>query len=187
MQGSKPVQTQGKSQQGKPPAPKVVGERKIIRIADTDLNGDKKVGDALRDIHGVSFSFSNAVMRVLGIEYNKKLQEIDDNTLSKLKEALYDPKKYNIPVWLCNWRKDEHSGLDYHYVGNELKSKVTLHIQNIKSSRTYRGYRHSFNYKLRGQRVKSRGANTRGRIGSTMGVTKKTAQQQQAGTEEKKK
>lgn len=187
MQGSKPIPTHGKPQQGKPQASKTSVERKIIRIADTDLNGDKKVGDALRDIYGVSFSFSNAIMKVLGIEYNKKLQEIDESNMAKLKEALLDPKKYNIPEWLCNWRKDERSGLDHHYVGNELKSKATLHIQTIKNSRTYRGYRHSFNYKVRGQRVKSRGANVRGRIGSTIGVTKKTAQQQQAATEEKKK
>lgn len=187
MQGNKPTPAQGKAQQGRPSTQKITGERKIIRIADTDLNGDKKVGDALRDIHGVSFAFANALLKVLNITYAKKLQELDEGTMVKLKDALYNPRKYNVPEWMQNWRKDESTGLTHHYIGNELKSKIMLHIQNIKTSRSYRGYRHSFNYKLRGQRVKSRGANVRGRIGSTMGVIKKTAQQQTAATEEKKK
>lgn len=103
---------------------------------------------------------------------------MDEKELNELKDALSDPFKYKLPHWIFNWRKDEETGLNYHLLSNELKSKTTMHIQKIKTSRSYRGYRHSFNYKLRGQRVKSRGSNVHGRIGSSLGVIKKKAQPQ---------
>ncbi len=153
-------------------------ERKIVRIADTDLDGSKRVKDLLRSITGISFSYSNALMRALNIPKDKKLQDMNEKELNELKEALSDPFKYKLPHWLFNWRRDEETGLDYHLLSNDIKSKTTMHIQQIKTSRSYRGYRHSFNYKLRGQRVKSRGANFHGRVGSSLGVVRKKEQPQ---------
>ncbi len=162
-------------------------ERRIIRIADTDLDGSNKVKDALRSITGISFSFSNAIMKTLKIEDSKKLQDLDEKSISELKELIKDPHKFKIPAWLYNWRKDQTTGLDYHLLSNDLKSKITMNIQSIKSSRSYRGYRHSFNYKMRGQRVRSRGANFRGRVGGTIGVSRAKVQQQKAGAAVEKK
>ncbi|MCL4399288.1 30S ribosomal protein S13 [Candidatus Parvarchaeota archaeon] len=167
--------------------PEGLGEKKIIRLADSDLDGSKKVRDTLRSIYGISFAYANAIIRAINISGNEKLQDLDQQTTDKLKDVLSDPKKYGIPHWLYNWQKDENTGEDMHLVGSELKSKHTMHIQLIKSSGSYRGYRHSFNYKMRGQRVKSRGANFRGRIGTTVGVTKKAAQQAAAQKTEEKK
>ncbi len=163
-------------------------ERKIVRIADTDLDGSEKLSDSLRKIYGISFAYASGIINVMGIQGSTKLQDLDNAALEKLKDVLFNPQKYGMPRWLYNWRRDQATGSDKHILGNELKSKLTLHIQMIKNSRSYRGYRHSFNYKLRGQRVKSRGANFKGRIGTSLGVTKKTAVQQtaQAGAETKK-
>ena len=41
------------------------------------------------------------------------------------------------PHWLFNWRRDETTGLDYHLLSNELRSKTTMQIQKIKTSRSY--------------------------------------------------
>lgn len=154
-------------------------DRKIIRIADTDIDGNKKVSDALREIKGVGFSYSNAILKVLNIDGSKHLQDIDGPSMEKLKDALKNPMKFGIPSWVLNWRRDETTGSDYHFISTDLRSRMAMHIQALKDSRSYRGYRHSFSYKLRGQRVKSRGANFKGRVGRSLGVTKKTAQQQQ--------
>jgi small subunit ribosomal protein S13 len=172
MQNNKPVHKGPVTQQGKP---EPEGERRIIRIADTDIDSSKELKDALRLIAGIGFSFANAIIKVMGVDGEKKLQDLNGEELDKLKKVMKDPHSAGIPGWMYNWRRDETTGLDYHIIGNELKSKQTLHIQEIKTSRSYRGYRHSFNYKLRGQRVKSRGANFKGRIGTTLGVTKKSA------------
>ncbi|MCL5009654.1 MAG: 30S ribosomal protein S13 [Candidatus Parvarchaeota archaeon] len=169
----KPQATQRVKQQAE-------GERKIIRISDTDIDGSTEIKNALRIITGISFSYANAIIKVLGINGNTKLQDISAGDMDKLKDIMKNPHKNGIPGWMYNWRKDENTGLDTHLIGNDLKSKHNLHIQEIKTSRSYRGYRHSFNYKMRGQRVKSRGANFKGRIGNTIGVTKKTIVQQPA-------
>jgi small subunit ribosomal protein S13 len=172
-----------------PKAPAVsaaaAGERRIIRIADTDIEGNKKLQDALRAIDGLSFSFANAIIKVLGIPGTKRLQDIDEQGMIKLKAILHDPRGNGIPDWMFNWRRDETTGSSIHLLGNDLKSKSALHIQMIKTTRSYLGYRHSFNYKLRGQRVRSRGANFKGRIGSPLGVTKKAALQAQPTAESK--
>jgi small subunit ribosomal protein S13 len=185
MQGNKITIKAPKPVQQK--STEAVAEKRIIRIADTDIDGSKKIRDALRLINGISFAYANAVINVLGVDGNKKLQDFDSTTIEKLKEILYDPHKNGIPEWMYNWRRDENTGANSHIIGNDLKSKQTLHIQLIKASRSYRGYRHSFNYKLRGQRVKSRGANFKGRVGNAIGVTKKTALQQQQAAQETKK
>ncbi|EFD92694.1 MAG: ribosomal protein S13 [Candidatus Parvarchaeum acidophilus ARMAN-5] len=178
MQANKHAVKSVKGEQEKKPVD--MQERRIVRIADTDLDGSKAVKDLLRSIPGISFSYSNALMKVLNIPKGKKLQDLDEKELNTLKEALSDPFKYKIPHWLFNWRRDDETGLDYHLLSNDLRSKTTMRIQKIKTSRSYRGYRHSFNYKLRGQKVKSRGANVHGRVGSSLGVVKKKQAQQGA-------
>ena len=166
--------------------PREVAERKIFRIGDDDLPGYKKIRNVFRDIYGVSFSYSNAIIKAINIDPNKKLQDLDENSMGRLKDALYNPSAYGIPKWMYNWRKEEETGVDKHYIGNDLMAKNNLNIQNIKLSGSYRGYRHQFGYKLRGQRTRSRGANFKGRVGPTVGVTKKKEQVQQQQQQQKK-
>jgi small subunit ribosomal protein S13 len=153
-------------------APKRTGEKRIIRIGDTDLDGDKSVISQLIRIYGVSASYANAMVNALNIEANSKLQDLNEEMITKLKEALTNPQKYGIPLWLLNWQKELETGISKHKVGNELKSKNALNLQQIKLLRTYRGVRHQFGYKVRGQKTRSRGANEKGRVGKTIGVTK---------------
>ncbi len=161
-------------------------EHKIFRIGDEDLPGDVSIRNVLRKIYGVSFSYSNAIIRALNLDPNSVLQNLDENTLNKIKDALYNPKNYGIPEWLYNWRKELETGRDMHYIGSELRMKSNLNIQNIKLSGSFRGVRHQFNYKLRGQRTRSRGANFRGRVGATVGVIRKKEQQTQQQQQQKK-
>ena len=75
-------------------------ERKIVRIADTDLDGSKKVKDLLRSITGIGFAYSNALMKVLKIPEGEKPQDLDEKQLNELKEALSNPFKYKLPSGL---------------------------------------------------------------------------------------
>lgn len=157
-------------------------DRKIVRISDTDIDGDQKLSNALREIRGIGFAYANALLKALNINGDKQLQDLDQQSMEKLKEALKDPDKFGVPRWVMNWRRDEATGSDYHLISTELRSKMSMHIQSLKDSKSYRGYRHSFSYKMRGQKVRSRGANFKGRVGRSLGVTKKTAQQKPAPT-----
>jgi ribosomal protein S13 len=55
-----------------------------------------------------------------------------------------------------------------------------MDVESLKAKRCYRGVRHIHSYKVRGQRTRSRGANVRGRVGSTVGVVKKKIMPQKA-------
>ena len=45
----------------------------IIRLAHTDLDGNKAVYHSLRKIPGVSYMFSNAICNVLNLDKAKKM------------------------------------------------------------------------------------------------------------------
>ncbi|MBU90777.1 30S ribosomal protein S13, partial [Candidatus Woesearchaeota archaeon] len=39
----------------------------FVRIANTDLDGNKAIGNALKKIKGVSFMFSNLICNIAGV------------------------------------------------------------------------------------------------------------------------
>jgi len=149
--------------------------KKIIRIADTDLDGAKRLEHALISIKGISWSYANAIRKALGFE-NKKLSEFTNEELEKLKKCLSSPKEFGIPSWLLNRRKDFEKGEGTHLLSSLLVLAHKMDIKRLKSMKCYRGIRHMFNYKVRGQRTRSRGANVRGRVGATVGVVRRKQQ-----------
>jgi small subunit ribosomal protein S13 len=157
----------------RPPQEKKVDESfKIIRIAESDISGNRRIKHALTSIRGVSWSFSNAILKSLNME-NKLVGELTDEEINKIKDALANPLKYGIPSWICNRRKDIISGRDMHLLSSDLVFAKKMDVEFLKKIKTYKGVRHIYNYKVRGQRTRSRGANVRGRVGSAVGVIKK--------------
>lgn len=152
--------------------PKSTVEVKIMRIAESDIEGNKKLEHALTKIKGVSWSYAKAVRHALGFE-NKPIASFSDEELEKIKDAISNPAKYAIPTWLFNKQKDPISGKNYHLLSSDLRLSNRTDIENLKKIKCYRGVRHIYNYKVRGQRTRSRGANVRGRVGTSVGVIKK--------------
>lgn len=165
-------EVKGKEEKGKVEAEK---EEKILRIGDVDIPVTMKIYRGLMKIHGISYSLASAIVNLLDIR-DKKFEELDEQTLNKLIDVVYNPKKY-LPSWLLNYRRFDEKE---HHIGDELRSVDQIHIEEIKNSGTWRGFRHQFNYKVRGQRTRSRGANVRGRVGQTVGVMRKAKQMQQS-------
>ncbi|MCX8146962.1 MAG: 30S ribosomal protein S13, partial [Candidatus Woesearchaeota archaeon] len=88
--------------------------RHIIRIANTDLDGNKKIINELRKIKGVSFMFANALCNVANIDKAKKTGYLSDEEIDKFNDIIKNPIKYNIPPWMLNRRKDYETGEDKH-------------------------------------------------------------------------
>ena len=147
-------------------------DTKIIRIIGTDLKGDNRLEVALRKIKGINWSFARAVRNALNVPSNTKLQDLSNEQIEKMIDIIKNPKKYGIPTWLYNRRKDIESGEDKHIVGGEIDLTHKLDIKRLIEMRCYRGFRHMFHYKVRGQKTRSHGANQRGRIGIAVGVAK---------------
>ena len=154
---------------------KAVEFTKIIRVAEADLDGNKRLEHALTSIKGVGWSYAHAIRKVLGFE-NKKVSELTDEDIAKIKDCLENPTKFNMPSWILNRRNDLRTGQDFHLLSSSLILSQNLDVKRLKSIRSYKGVRHMYNYKVRGQRTRSRGANVRGRTGSTVGVVKKKQQ-----------
>ena len=142
--------------------------RHIIRIADTDLDGAKKVGYAIADIKGIGVNLANVVMQKAGIDPKKRLGFLSEVEVEKVEDIIENPMKYGVPEWLLNRPRDRATGKDLHLIGSDLVLQIKSDVDQMKKIRSWRGFRHAYGLKVRGQRTR-----TTGRAGKTMGVRKK--------------
>ena len=142
----------------------------FVRIANTDLDGNKPIHHALIKIKGISYMFSNAICNVAGIEKTKKAGYLSDDEANKIDEIIKEPSKFKIPSWLFNRKKDPEENLDKHLVSSTLSFIQDNDIKMMKKMKSYKGIRHSLGLPVRGQRTRS---NFRRNKGKVMGVKKK--------------
>ncbi len=145
--------------------------RYIVRIMGTDVQGTVKTGYAVAHVKGVNSSLANAILKKAGVNPELRIGFITDSDVAKIEDVIRDPPKYNIPGWMFNRRKDSETGKDMHVLAADLAFKTKTDIDSAKEIRCWRGYRHAYSLKVRGQRTK-----TTGRAGKSLGVKKKTVQ-----------
>ena len=143
----------------------------LVRIANSDLDGNKAISQALRKIKGVNFMFSNAACNTSGIDHTRKAGNLTDEEIKKLSDVIENPLKFNIPEWLINRRKDVVDGTSKHLLTGDLKFQQENDIKILRKIRCYRGVRHSYGLPVRGQRTKSNFRKNKGRV--SLGVKKK--------------
>ncbi len=143
--------------------------RYIVRIMGTDVQGTLKTSYAVSQVKGVSSSLSNAVLKKAGVNPDVRVGLITESDVEKIEDVIRDPARYGIPAWMFNRRKDTDTGKDEHVLSADLAFKIKTDIDGAKEIRSWRGYRHAYSLKVRGQRTK-----TTGRAGKALGVKKKT-------------
>ncbi len=141
--------------------------KQIIRLAETNLDGEKPVRTAIRSIRGVSFMLSNAIASVTGFG-DKNLGQLSGEEYKRLEDVIANPEKHNIPVWLLNRRADPMTGEDRHLTVSKLEFAHKMDINEMKKLKTYKGVRHAVGLTVRGQRTRSSF-----RRGSIVGVKRK--------------
>ncbi|MBW2975881.1 30S ribosomal protein S13 [Candidatus Woesearchaeota archaeon] len=146
--------------------------RYFVRIANTDLDGNKPIAPALRKIKGVSFMFSNVLCNLAGISKTSKTGYLSDEEIKKLDDILNNLPNYNVPVWMLNRRKNYEDGTDCHVITGNLAFAKENDIKILKKMRSYRGIRHGLGLPVRGQRTKSNFRKNKGK--SSLGVKKKS-------------
>jgi len=154
----------------------------IVRIANTDLDGEKPVFQALRSIKGVSFIMSKAICKVTNLNPNQKLGTLDPKTIEKLEEVIKEPISFGVPSFLVNRRRDIETGKDMHLIGVDLDMVKRFDIQRYVDLKTYRGWRHMFGQPVRGQETRS----SFRQKGKAVGVMKKEIKLQMKKTGEEK-
>jgi len=150
--------------------------RHILRITGTDVQGTLKTIYALTEIKGISLSLSNAILKKAGVNPDVRVGLLSEAEIQRVEEIIEDPAKYNIPSWLLNRRKDADTGKDMHLISADLVLRTKMDIDGAKGIRSWRGYRHAYGLKVRGQRTK-----TTGRAGKALGVKKKAIMQKPGG------
>ena len=142
--------------------------RYIVRISNTDIDGNKQVGEAMKKVKGVGFSFANAICASTGINKHKKLGHLTDDEVKQIEEAISNAAM-RLPAWLLNRRKDSEETKPRHLVTSDLTFANENDLRTMKRIKSYRGIRHMTNSPVRGQRTRS---NFRKNKGKVLGVAK---------------
>jgi small subunit ribosomal protein S13 len=150
--------------------------RHILRIMGTDVVGTLKTSYALTEIRGVSLSLSNAILKKAEVNPDVRVGFLTETEIERIEEIIKDPAKYSLPTWLFNRRKDSETGKDTHLISADLVLRTKMDIDQAKEIKSWRGYRHAYGLKVRGQRTK-----TTGRAGKALGVKKKALMQRPGG------
>jgi small subunit ribosomal protein S13 len=161
------ARTEEKAKESKKDEDKKEDFKYIVRIANSDLDGDKKVVHALTAIKGVGNRVAEVLINRTGIPRNEKIGNLSDEEVDRLEKYLLELSD-QTPGWLLNKQRDMWTGEDLHLLGSEMDMRKQEDINILKKIRCYRGIRHEKGQKVRGQRTKAHG-----RTGLTVGVVKK--------------
>ncbi len=173
--GKKPPKKKAETKKESPKEEKApAGKRGIVRIAGKDVKGNLTIKRALLQIkviwHTVAVAASNIIVEQLNLPGSAaRVGDLTDDQIEKIDGILYNIDKYQVPACIYNRRKDYMSGSDKHFIMNDLIFATTQDIEREKKIYSWRGYRHAYGQKVRGQRTRNTG-----RKGMAVGVLRKT-------------
>lgn len=127
----------------------------LVRIASTDLDGQKPIGFSMKKIKGVDASLASAVCIKAGVDRGKKTGLLDKKEIDALDAAVRDPVKAGIPTWMLNRRHDYTTGENTHLLLGELDFTLQNDKKRLSKIKSYRGLRHQWGLPVRGQRTQS--------------------------------
>jgi len=120
----------------------------MARIAGIDLPKNKRGVVGLTYIFGIGSSRASQILASAGVSEDTKVQDWNDDELSKIRQALNEEFK----------------------VEGALRSEIQTNIKRLMDIGCYRGVRHRSGLPLRGQRTKN---NSRTRKGKRRTVANK--------------
>ncbi|MBN2121473.1 30S ribosomal protein S13 [Candidatus Micrarchaeota archaeon] len=175
-----------KRPQARPHDKEEEGVRGIVRLAGKDVRGNLPLSRALMSVKGIGQSIrkvvAKAIAKELKIDSEVKVGTFTDEQIEKIDAILANLQKYDLPAYLLNRRKDTETGNDVHNIMNDLVFAQRQDVENEKKLYTWRGYRHAYGQKTRGQRTKNTG-----RKGMSLGVIRKAQAPASGGSKDKGK
>ncbi|GMT45956.1 MAG: 30S ribosomal protein S13 [bacterium] len=113
----------------------------MARIAGVDIPQNKRGEIGLTYIYGIGKSTAQKILTEAGIDWNKKVQDWDDDEQNRVRTIIGDSFK----------------------VEGELRSEIQINIKRLMDIGTYRGIRHRIGLPLRGQKTKNNARTRKGR------------------------
>jgi small subunit ribosomal protein S13 len=156
--------------------------RYIVRILNTDIDGNRTVIMGLQNVKGVGARVAGVVAKRIDVPATEKIGNLSEAKTDEIEKIMLAYPDY-APIWAVNRQADFETGEDQHLFGVELELSLKDDVNRMKMIRCYKGVRHEQGQKVRGQRTRSNG-----RTGLTMGVSRSKVQQAgaAAAAEEKK-
>jgi len=139
----------------------------LIRILGNDIPGEKKALIGLTQIRGIGYMFANSILQILKINPDSKIGTLSPEQVSSVEKMIQDPKSVNFPTWFLNRQKDFGTGDDIHLLTSDIAFNLRNDVEREKGVFSWRGYRHMYGLKVRGQRTRCTG-----RKGGAVGVAK---------------
>ncbi len=103
----------------------------MARIAGVDLPRNKRIEVGLTYIFGVGRSRSKAVLKALGVDAEKKTDQLTEDEVSKIRDYL--EKNFDVE--------------------GELRRVIAMNVKRLMDLGCYRGLRHRKGLPVRGQRT----------------------------------
>jgi len=122
---------------------------------------------ALTQIKGVGYMFANSIINNLKIDSSIRIGNLSNELIKSIENIIQNPTSSNFPSWFLNRRKDVETGEDKHLITSDIDFTVRNDVEREKATGSWRGYRHMFGLKVRGQRTRCTG-----RKGGAVGVAK---------------
>jgi small subunit ribosomal protein S13 len=125
----------------------------LARIAGIDLPKHKRVVIGLTSIFGIGKSTSENILNRLGINHDKKVQDLSDDEVNHIRNIITSEIK----------------------VEGGLKAEVQANIKRLMDIGSYRGKRHRRGLPVRGQRTKTNSRTRKGKRKTVAGKKKVAA------------
>jgi small subunit ribosomal protein S13 len=113
----------------------------MARIAGIDIPRNKRGAISLTYIYGIGRSNAIKILEAAGVDPNKKVDDWDDQELTKIRNIINDQYK----------------------VEGSLRSEVQMNIKRLMDIGSYRGIRHRIGLPLRGQKTKNNARTRKGK------------------------
>ena len=111
--------------------------------------------------------FANTILNVLKLNPNQRMGYLSSEQVKSIENIIKNPSASNFPSWFLNRRRDVETGEDKHLITSDVAFTIRNDIEREKTSGSWRGIRHMFGLKVRGQRTRCTG-----RKGGAVGVAK---------------
>jgi len=145
----------------------------LVRLHGVTLDGSKTTPHAICGIKGIGVNLAYAIVKKANLDSDTRLGNLSDAEIKRLEDTIENITERGLPNWMFNRRKDPQTGKDLHLLGSDLTLKWREDIEFMKEIRSWKGLRHSYGLKVRGQRTK-----TAARKGRSIGVSKKQERKQ---------
>jgi small subunit ribosomal protein S13 len=132
-----------------------------------DIPGAKKAIVGLTQIKGIGYNFATAILDTLKINTNTNIGFLSESNVESIEKLITNPIAGNFPAWFLNRRKDIETGANMHLLTSDIPFTLRNDIERERITNSWRGYRHMYGLKVRGQCTR-----TTGRKGGAVGVAK---------------